>query len=612
VELGYRAILRLDDGESAIEVAESQLSAWLRSKGRSGIDTFDWDGAGIYRVGPSATLTVVHADDYRDESRRRLYRLQERNSGSTWEVSLRAFDTPRSRSHAQSLTIDVSTDLADEPRVAVAKVAPPKLARMILESHSARDGAASLSGRPLMVRGDEAQEVLAAIKDTDRTAAVVVAPAPWGREHEAEWQQVVTSLTRESVGVAATYILDEDATGIVAAGLPASHTVANGVVRTFGPHVDTDAPDDRLRHLMLFPDTLARSLSPSRKVAAPLAKRHAESTRLRMVTRELPPDLRRGIDVLRRAEADQQRSQTVASRVSAYESELRASPAPNSGQSGLMSYIGTLVKRWLKADRVDEKSILDLGAKLEAQAVEIKLLNEQFDSLADENGRVRDELDSTRDQFDELHLAVTIAEDAVRDNEREMSVLRNKLVSAGASEDAYVEPLADIWDAPDDMYELLARITPGTKTHPVFDQVVFTGDQDAAFEIEKRGQGMRYAHAFWDYIHVLYDYAGGKERGDVTCGVHQYLKSDQLDGHKCSPERHAPTESDTTLKRWGKERTFPVPKVVNHDEEIRMAAHFKPTWTDTFAPRMHYFDDTDGTGKIYVGYIGRHLTNTKS
>lgn len=51
---------------------------------------------------------------------------------------------------------------------------------------------------------------------------------------------------------------------------------------------------------------------------------------------------------------------------------------------------------------------------------------------------------------------------------------------------------------------------------------------------------------------------------------------------------------------------------MNHDEEIRMAAHFKPTWTDTFAPRMHYFDDTDGTGKIYVGYIGRHLTNTKS
>ena len=162
------------------------------------------------------------------------------------------------------------------------------------------------------------------------------------------------------------------------------------------------------------------------------------------------------------------------------------------------------------------------------------------------------------------------------------------------------------------MNELLARISPGTKTHPAFEKVVFTGDEDKAFEIERRGQGMRYAHAFWNYVHVLYDYAKGKERGDITCGVHQYLKSDSLDGHKCSPERHAATESDTTLSRWAYERTFPVPESVNLNGEILMAAHFKPTWADTTAPRMYYFDDTDGTGKIYVGYIGRHLKNTKS
>ena len=528
-------------------------------------------------------------------------------------MAVRAFDIPRSRSHAQSLTIDVSTDIADEPRAAVTKVAPPKLARMILDSYSARDGAARLSGRPLMVRGDEAREVLAAIRDPERTAAVVVAPAPWGREHEAEWQKVVASLTRESVGVAATYVLDEAATTIVADELPASHTVSNGVVRTFSPHVDVDVPDDRLRHLMLFPDTLARSLSPAKKVADPLAKRHAESTRLRMVTRELPSDLRRGIDVLRRAEAVQLRSRTVASSVSAYETEFRATPAQSSGPGRLIEHVGTLVKRWLEIDGVvDEETILDLGAKLEAQAVEIKLLNEQFDSLSEENGRVRDELDNIRGQFDDLHIAVTIAEDAVRDNERELSFLRNRLVSAGAPEKTFIEPLTDEWSAPDDMNELLARISPGTKTHPAFEKVVFTGDEDKAFEIERRGQGMRYAHAFWNYVHVLYDYAKGKERGDITCGVHQYLKSDSLDGHKCSPERHAATESDTTLSRWAYERTFPVPESVNLNGEILMAAHFKPTWADTTAPRMYYFDDTDGTGKIYVGYIGRHLKNTKS
>lgn len=43
-----------------------------------------------------------------------------------------------------------------------------------------------------------------------------------------------------------------------------------------------------------------------------------------------------------------------------------------------------------------------------------------------------------------------------------------------------------------------------------------------------------------------------------------------------------------------------------------MDAHFKPTHRDTFAPRMHYHDDTENTGKVYVGYIGKHLTNKQT
>jgi hypothetical protein len=43
-----------------------------------------------------------------------------------------------------------------------------------------------------------------------------------------------------------------------------------------------------------------------------------------------------------------------------------------------------------------------------------------------------------------------------------------------------------------------------------------------------------------------------------------------------------------------------------------MPAHFKAGQENTFAPRVHYFDDTDQTGKIYIGYIGRHLMNTKT
>jgi hypothetical protein len=57
---------------------------------------------------------------------------------------------------------------------------------------------------------------------------------------------------------------------------------------------------------------------------------------------------------------------------------------------------------------------------------------------------------------------------------------------------------------------------------------------------------------------------------------------------------------------------FRVPTSVSPDGLVLMDAHFKPTHADTVAPRMHYFDDTDQSGKVYVGYIGRHLTNTKT
>ena len=39
-----------------------------------------------------------------------------------------------------------------------------------------------------------------------------------------------------------------------------------------------------------------------------------------------------------------------------------------------------------------------------------------------------------------------------------------------------------------------------------------------------------------------------------------------------------------------------------------MEAHIKLSNSDSLAPRIHFFDDTDGkSGKILVGYFGPHL-----
>lgn len=625
MDIGYRSILRLNDDQNAIDVAEEQLVAWLRTKRRSGIEETDWDGPGAHRLGPNATLTVVEFNG-NDDSRRRLYRLQECNDAGTWEVTIYAFDLPKSRQYKQSLVVEAATDSAKDASHAVSRVDPPRLVRMILETYEAKDGAARLTGRPILVNNENASEVVSAIRDQDRTAAVIVAPTPWAGQHESAWIKVVESLTRDSVGVASTFILDASATDAVVSHLPDSHAVAKGVIRTFAPRVDEFLPEDRLRHRMLFPDTLARSINSNQKVAKPLAKRHAEATRNRFIHRELPTDLRRGIDILRREEVSQERQHAIKTKITQrqnaqYDAPTPVPPSPkraSTGDSGqrdraILQRVAGLVKRWIGTDGpVNEASVLELDQKMEAQSIELEMLTEQYNVLDETNGNLRDQLEETKEQFDELQLGITIAEDTSREHEREISALRKRLIDANAAEKAFITPLPDKWKAPDDMYELISRITPGTNTHGAFSRVVFTGDEEVTYEIETRGQGLRYAHAFWDYIHVLHDYAAGKSKGHVKCGVHQYLKSDHLDGHKCSADRHAPTESDQTLARWGNERIFPVPSTVASNEEIQMVAHFKPTWSDTFAPRMYYYDDTDNTGKIYVGYIGRHLKNTKT
>ena len=56
-------------------------------------------------------------------------------------------------------------------------------------------------------------------------------------------------------------------------------------------------------------------------------------------------------------------------------------------------------------------------------------------------------------------------------------------------------------------------------------------------------------------------------------------------------------------------REFPVPAELAPDDTVFMGAHFKIARKGLISPRMHYYDDTGQSGKIYVGYIGKHLPN---
>lgn len=611
--IGYRAIVRLTNSEDAIAVAESQLASWFREKKRQGsLTTAEWDGEGEHSLGPDAALTVVRDPDRQDGSRRRLYRFRESNGSGLWTVSLYSLVAPNSNTYQQTVVVDVDVDV-DDVEQAIARVDPPRLIRQLLDAHQATDSLTQMTGEPQIVRAADAPFILDAITDPDRIASVIIAPLPWSDEEEL-WRTAIRGLTAQSVGVAATFILDAGATELVSKGLPRSHGIEKGVVRTFGPNVDLSSADDALRHPKLYPASLMKHLNRT-KVSRSLTMLHARTTRLRFIERELPTDVRRGLDILLRAEAAAQRSRGVDRRVLESTPEAQLTEITDSASVVQLrsARLQQLIFRWLgPAKELSDDTFTELDLFLTRKAAEASQWEEDWTKVAEANERLESLVQEAKSRLDDFALDLAVAEESLRKQDREVTVLRHRLVTQGTPELTYVEPESDLWSPPDDIMSLIDRITAGNEPHLAFARVEFTGDIDAALEIQQRDISSLYTHALWDYVHVLYDYAESCAAGDFRGGVHHYLKSDNVDGHKCHPDRHAPTESTTTLNKWGAERIRPVPSSVDPSGKVLMAAHFKPTWRDHFSPRMHYYDDTNRSGKIYIGYVGRHLTGTDS
>jgi hypothetical protein len=87
--IGYRAILRLEQNQDAVKMAEDQLRSWLRDKDRKSRypERFaNWEGQGLHNFGKDTSLTVVSLQDDRDGSTRQLWRFREKNPGGSWQL----------------------------------------------------------------------------------------------------------------------------------------------------------------------------------------------------------------------------------------------------------------------------------------------------------------------------------------------------------------------------------------------------------------------------------------------------------------------------------------------------------------------------------------------
>ncbi|GAA4382387.1 hypothetical protein [Tsukamurella soli] len=485
-----------------------------------------------------------------------------------------------------------------------------------------------------------------------------MAAADFMRDNHEQIQQHVQDLTRDTVGTAAAFVLTGRASGRFAELIGDSHAVQCGTLRTFLPRVvPRDASDGR-RHRFLtrrsFLDSM-RDPKPTARILWARSRDLALTTRLPDGVLAVDRELRRRLDDLLLAsllqvdEAPVLPAEELATAVAEPpieespqepepgETVARATPldlfkhrprAPKSAPqststarpteaetgaspaSGVLTSIKAVVGRVLGGVPVTVEAIRRLGDLAVAGAAASAAhadLKARIDGLETELLVASDERDSLRADLEGEQLDHAIASDQVRELERQTRSLQIELSRVGLAEQAWSVPDVAPRDiAPDSFADLLDRFDE-------LEYLRFTGDASEVLELGERDAVGTWAKKTWDALLALDDYAAAR-LGSYRGSIDQFLQNPPHGSHVFPPNKHAYTESETVQNnpKMRRERMLPVPKAVHQAGVVFMPAHFKITISGTISPRMHYYDDLSGTRKIYVGYIGSHLTNTQT
>ncbi|MFE0462568.1 hypothetical protein ACFW1A_25265 [Kitasatospora sp. NPDC058965] len=152
--------------------------------------------------------------------------------------------------------------------------------------------------------------------------------------------------------------------------------------------------------------------------------------------------------------------------------------------------------------------------------------------------------------------------------------------------------------------ELLARMTE-------FPLLSFTGDEKETMALDAHTVGGNWVRLTWDGLTALQEYAAVAVHGEAGGDFKQWCEHAPAGGSHFPPRKAVRGESRTVCShgKMRRERMFVVPASVDPSGRAFMGAHLRIGGGRT-APRLHYLDDCSGSGRIYVGYIGMHLTNT--
>ncbi|MFG2847957.1 hypothetical protein ACGF12_33030 [Kitasatospora sp. NPDC048296] len=557
----------------AVALADEQLASWLKQEGCE-----EPPPAHRAPAGPASAGTSLAAERLRLGDRVLLDRDRGplRGPSGAGRYDRRRLRTPAPHGTRQ-LTLTVATGAEGRTWFRLeaethstgsgvrtpCRVPVPELARTLLPLLDASDGPAAVHPVPRVITADEVDALIDELCDPERRLPTVVASVPVNLPLDRWVEDVVRPLCRQLPGLATAYVLDPGArTGFNVA--LEYHTVYGGAVRTYLPEVDPASRQDGARHPVLARGRIEQDL---RRAAGLLAR---EPRRL-AADQPLPPPLA-AVPVLRVPPP-----------------QLR--PAAD---HPVVTSAGATVD-----------TAADVAAELAEFAREEQQDRAEQQARADELERVRRTLrleHRDRGQTRDGH------EGRLRTGARGLAGRHCTTPGSGPAvgQRSAAQPFGWV-GKPETFTDLMARLGE-------FPLLTFTGDQKAALALDGlQCAGAGWARLAWDGLTALQEYAEAAVRGAAGGDFKQWCEHTPDGCHRFPPRKAVRGESRTVFShtKWKRERMLPVPEHVDASRRAFMGAHLRIGGGRT-APRLHYLDDCSGSGRIYVGYIGLHLTNTRT
>ncbi|MFI5587599.1 hypothetical protein ACIA5G_21290 [Amycolatopsis sp. NPDC051758] len=264
----------------------------------------------------------------------------------------------------------------------------------------------------------------------------------------------------------------------------------------------------------------------------------------------------------------------------------------------------TILRKQSKADTEER----------DRHADEVKVLRRRLEELcAADVAYLRKQLAQLQEELDDYARAFEETE-AERDELRRVNgLLAGRLARHDADDDVAAA------ERPPDEFPSFAELIGAATT--TLKHLAITAEPAPAAILDHHPKAAAWRRKAWDALRTLDAYAGartsllgsGRDPGPELSDVLAFARTGQP-GSLISANIIALAESDTvtTNERLRQARTFRVDPRTNPAGRDYFGAHIALERFKSPAPRLHFLDDTDGTGTVYVGYLGAHLPTSKT